>query len=48
MAKEDIQKMLEEANKVLEAECDNQIDTVRSELKSFKAKTIEKISKNIP
>lgn len=48
MAKDDIQKLLDDANKVLDAEYDNQSNAVKSEIKSFRAKTIEKISKNIP
>lgn len=48
MAKDDIQKLLDDANKVLDAEYDNQANAVKSEIKSFRAKTIEKISKNIP
>jgi hypothetical protein len=48
MAKEDIQKLIEDAIVALEAEYDNQTNTIKSEIKSFKAKTVDKISKNTP
>lgn len=48
MAKEDIQKLIEDANTALEAEYENQINTIKSEIRSFKAKTVNKISKNTP
>lgn len=48
MAKQDIKKLLDDANKLLESEHENQVDTIKSELKSFKAKTLEKIQKTIP
>lgn len=48
MAKEDIQKLIEDANATLEAEYENQTNMIKSEIKSFKAKTVDKISKNTP
>lgn len=48
MAKEDIKKLLGNANRSLEAEHDTQINTIKTELSSFKTKTLEKIQKTIP
>lgn len=48
MAKEDIQKLIEDANTALEAEYDNQTNTIKSEIRSFKSKTVDKISKSTP
>ena len=48
MAKQDIKKLLDDASKLLEEEHENQINGIKSELKSFKAKTLEKIQKTIP
>lgn len=46
MAKQDIKKLVDDASRSLEAEYDNQVDAIKNELKSFKAKTLEKIQKN--
>jgi hypothetical protein len=48
MAKDDIKKLLDEAMSSLEAEHENQANTIRSELKSFKTKALDKIQKTIP
>ncbi|MGQ0605381.1 MAG: hypothetical protein ACT4OD_00290 [Candidatus Nitrosotenuis sp.] len=48
MAKQDIKKLLDDANKLLESECENQVDIIKSELKSYKTKTLNKIQKTIP
>ncbi|WKT58556.1 hypothetical protein QVH35_04030 [Candidatus Nitrosotenuis chungbukensis] len=48
MAKEDIKKLIDDASRSLEAEYDNQVVSVRNELKSFKSKTLEKIQKSTP
>lgn len=48
MAKDDIQKLLQEAAGALDAEYEDQTSKIKSEIKSFKTKTIEKISKSIP
>jgi len=48
MTKENIKKLLDDANRSLEAEYDNQVVTVKNELRSFKSKTLEKIQKNTP
>jgi hypothetical protein len=48
MAKEDIKKLLDDANMSLEAEYAAQVNTVKTELRSFKTKTLEKIRKDIP
>ena len=46
MAKEEIKKLIDNANKLLETEYDNQVSTIKNELRSFKSKTLEKIQKN--
>jgi len=48
MAKTDIKKLLDEANRSVAAEHENQVNTIKSELKSFKNKTLDKIQKTIP
>jgi len=48
MAKEDIKKLIDDASKLLEGEHDNQVSTIKNELRSFKSKTLEKIQKNTP
>lgn len=48
MPKEDIEKLLDDANKALDAEYENQVNTIKAELGSFKTKTLEKIQKTIP
>ena len=48
MTKENIKKLLDDANRSLEAEYDNQVTRVKNELRSFKSKTLEKIQKNTP
>lgn len=48
MAKTEIKKLIDDANKLLETEYDNQVSTIKNELRSFKSKTLEKIQKNTP
>ncbi|MGI0004079.1 MAG: hypothetical protein ACREAX_02150 [Candidatus Nitrosotenuis sp.] len=48
MTKTDIKKLLNEANKSVESEYENQVNTIKSELRSFKTKTLDKIQKTIP
>ncbi len=48
MAKQDIKKLIDDASRSLEAEYDNQVASVKNELKSFKSKTLEKIQKSTP
>ena len=48
MAKTEIKKLIDNANKLLETEYDNQVSTIKNELRSFKSKTLEKIQKNTP
>jgi F0F1-type ATP synthase membrane subunit b/b' len=48
MAKAEIKKLIDDANKLLETEYDNQVNTIKNELRSFKSKTLEKIQKNTP
>lgn len=48
MAKTEIKKLIDDANKLLETEYDNQVSIVKNELRSFKSKTLEKIQKNTP
>jgi hypothetical protein len=48
MAKENIKKLIDDASRSLEAEYDNQVVSVKNELKSFKSKTLEKIQKSTP
>ncbi len=45
MAKEDIKKLLDEAARSLEAEHNIQVDAIKTEIRSFKTKTLEKIKK---
>jgi hypothetical protein len=48
MPKDDIKKLLDAANKSLETEYENQVNSIKTELRSFKTKTLEKIQKTIP
>jgi hypothetical protein len=48
MAKTDIKKLLDDANRSVEAEHESQVNAIKSELKSFKTKTLDKIQKTIP
>ncbi len=48
MAKTDIKKLLDEANRSLESEHENQVNTIKTELRSFKTKTLDKIQKTAP
>jgi len=48
MAKTDIKKLLDEASRSIEAEHENQVNTIRADLRSFKTKTLDKIQKTIP
>jgi hypothetical protein len=48
MAKQDIKRLLDDTNSALESECNALVDSVRSDLKHFKTKTLDKISKSIP
>lgn len=48
MAKQDIKKLIDDASRSLEAEYDNQVVSVKNELKSFKSKTLGKIRKTTP
>jgi hypothetical protein len=48
MAKTDIKKLLDDANRSLESEYENQVNTIKTELKSFKTKTLDKIQKTTP
>ena len=48
MAKTDIKKLLDEANRSIESEYESQVNTIKSDLKSFKTKTLDKIQKTIP
>ena len=48
MPKQDIKKLLDDASKLLESEHESQVDAIKSELKSFKTKTLDKIQKTIP
>jgi hypothetical protein len=48
MTKENIKKLLDDANRSLETEHDNHVNTIKTELSSFKTKTLEKIQKTIP
>lgn len=48
MAKSDIKKLLDEATRSLQAEYESQANSIKSELRSFKTKTLDKIQKTIP
>jgi hypothetical protein len=48
MAKQDIKRLLDDASSALESENNTQLDSIRSELKHFKTKTLDKISKSTP
>jgi hypothetical protein len=48
MAKTDIKKLLDEANRSLESEYESHANTIKSELRSFKTKTLDKIQKTTP
>jgi|GEM_PF-384010 hypothetical protein len=48
MAKTDIKKLLDEANRSIESEHESQVNTIKSDLKTFKTKTLDKIQKTIP
>lgn len=48
MAKQDIKKLLDEASSALESEHNTQADSIKSDLKQFKTKTLDKISKSTP
>ena len=48
MAKTDIKKLLDEANRSIESEHESQANTIKSDLKTFKTKTLDKIQKTIP
>lgn len=48
MPKENIKKLLDDANRSLEAEYEKQVKSIKDELRSFKTKTLEKIQKTIP
>ncbi len=45
MAKQDIKRLLDEASAALETEHSTQADSIKSDLKHFKTKTLDKISK---
>jgi hypothetical protein len=48
MAKSDIKKLLDEATRSLQAEYESYANSIKSELQSFKTKTLDKIQKTIP
>jgi hypothetical protein len=48
MAKQDIKRLLDDASSELESENNTQVDSIRSDLKHFKTKTLDKISKSTP
>jgi len=48
MAKSDIKKLLDEATRSLHAEYESYAKQFKSELQSFKTKTLDKIQKTIP
>jgi F0F1-type ATP synthase membrane subunit b/b' len=48
MAKDDIKKLLDEAKRSLESEYEDQKNTIKTELQTFKTKTLDKIQKTIP
>jgi len=43
MAKEEIKKLVENSKKVLDADCDSFTNTIKTDLESFKKKTLQKI-----
>jgi hypothetical protein len=45
MAKQDIKRLLDQASSALETEHNTQVDSIKSDLKQFKTKTLDKISK---
>jgi hypothetical protein len=48
MAKTDIKKLLDEANRAVESEHEAHANTIKTELRSFKTKTLDKIQKTTP
>ncbi|MEW6044491.1 MAG: hypothetical protein AB1608_09520 [Thermoproteota archaeon] len=48
MAKQDIKKLLEDADRSLQAEYEAQANTIKTELRSLKTKTLDKIQKTTP
>jgi hypothetical protein len=48
MAKQDIKRLLDEASSALESENNTQVESIRSDLKHFKTKTLDKISRSTP
>jgi len=48
MAKQDVKKLLDDASAALESEHNSQVDSIKSDLKQFKSKTLDKISKSTP
>ena len=48
MAKQDIKRLLDEASNALESENNTQVESIRSDLKHFKTKTLDKISRSTP
>jgi hypothetical protein len=45
MAKQDIKRLLDQASSAIETEYNTQADSIKSDLKQFKTKTLDKISK---
>lgn len=43
MGKDEIKKLLEESKQVLEDEHDKLVDSVKTDLKNYKKKTLEKV-----
>jgi hypothetical protein len=48
MAKQDIKRLLDDASSALESEHSTQVDSIKSDLKQFKSKALDKISKSTP
>jgi hypothetical protein len=48
MPKENIHKLLDDAKGLLEAEHESQVNTIKTDLRSFKTKTLEKIQNVTP
>lgn len=48
MTKENIDKLLDEAKKSLDSEHESNVNTIKSEMRSFKTKTLEKIQNVTP
>ncbi|HIH07343.1 MAG TPA: hypothetical protein HA236_03660 [Candidatus Nitrosotenuis sp.] len=46
MAKQDIKRLLEQANSALESEHDTHVESIRADLKKFKSNSLDKISKS--